>query len=577
MLGLQEAVAVGMADGYAQASGAVTHVNLHTAPGVGNGVGAIFNAQANKSPLLVTAGQQARALMTLQANLTNRDATRCPHPFVKWSYEPPRAQDVPLRARARDPPREPAADGPAFVSIPMDDWAREVDAGDVAHQIARAASAGARGRTPTQIAALAERLRAARATRCWSPAPTSTRAAPGTRRSRSPSASGCRSGHRRRPAAGGSASPRATRTSAACCRRRSAPSAQTLARPRPRARRRLVGLPLLPEHPRRRCCPRAPSWSRSRATPTRRRARRWATRSSPTSALTLRALLDAVGEPSRPRARRPRASRARGAARTASRSSGGAVHATLAERVPRRRDRRARVAVEHARAAQPAAALAARHLLLRRRRRARLRARGRGRRAARPARAGRSSACSARARRSTRSPAFWTAAAYDVPVTFLVLRNEEYAILKWFADARAGRRARPALDLPGARRRRDGRRLRRRRRARVDGRDELREALATAIGAGGPRLVEVDVAPGHGARLMPTASLLAPDTAPHRAPAGPAGADRAPDALAAGTPEPLRGELDALLGADRVLARAIDLDPLRLRRQPLPAASRRSS
>src|ERR671918_163057 len=95
VLGLQEAVAVGVADGFAQASGRPTVVNLHTAPGVGNGMGAIFNAQANKSPLVVTAGQQSRSLMTLQANLTNRDAVRMPHPLVKWSYEPPRAEDVP--------------------------------------------------------------------------------------------------------------------------------------------------------------------------------------------------------------------------------------------------------------------------------------------------------------------------------------------------------------------------------------------------------------------------------------------------------------------------------------------------
>src|SRR6186997_3078972 len=71
VLGLQEASVVGMADGYAQASGGVTHVNLHTAPGVGNGMGAIFNAQANHSPLLVTAGQQVRPVITMQANLTN--------------------------------------------------------------------------------------------------------------------------------------------------------------------------------------------------------------------------------------------------------------------------------------------------------------------------------------------------------------------------------------------------------------------------------------------------------------------------------------------------------------------------
>ena len=49
VLGLQEASVVGMADGFAQASGQPAHVNLHTAPGVGNGMGAIFNAKANKA------------------------------------------------------------------------------------------------------------------------------------------------------------------------------------------------------------------------------------------------------------------------------------------------------------------------------------------------------------------------------------------------------------------------------------------------------------------------------------------------------------------------------------------------
>src|SRR6266478_10246378 len=78
VLGLQELVAVGMADGYAQASGRPTHVNLHTAPGVGNAVGGIFNAQANKAPLLITAGQQVRAQITMEASLANREATLGP-------------------------------------------------------------------------------------------------------------------------------------------------------------------------------------------------------------------------------------------------------------------------------------------------------------------------------------------------------------------------------------------------------------------------------------------------------------------------------------------------------------------
>jgi benzoylformate decarboxylase len=127
ILGLQELVVVGMADGYAQASGTTTHVNLHTAPGVGNAVGGISNALANKSPLLVTAGQQVRAQVTMEANLTNRDAVVGPQPYVKWAHEPLRAVDVPLalsRAihHASMPPR-----GPAFVSIPMDDWDVECD------------------------------------------------------------------------------------------------------------------------------------------------------------------------------------------------------------------------------------------------------------------------------------------------------------------------------------------------------------------------------------------------------------------------------------------------------------------
>src|SRR5271163_5050306 len=137
VLGLQEAVAVGMADGFAQASESVGHVNLHTAPGLGNGVGAIFNARANKAPLLVTAGQQARSLITMQANLTNRDAIEVPKPFVKWSHEPPRAADVPFAlAQAIHHATLPPA-GPAFVSIPMDDWLVEIDPLDYLSQIAR--------------------------------------------------------------------------------------------------------------------------------------------------------------------------------------------------------------------------------------------------------------------------------------------------------------------------------------------------------------------------------------------------------------------------------------------------------
>lgn len=157
VLGLQEAVVVGMADGYAQAAGRPALVNLHTAPGVGNAMGAIFNAHANHSPLVITAGQQVRAQITLQANLTNRDAEQVPKPFVKWSYEPPRAEDVPLAlARAAHlaslPPR-----GPVFVSLPMDDWGAEVDAADAAQAVGRSVD-GRAVADSERVAGLAKRL-----------------------------------------------------------------------------------------------------------------------------------------------------------------------------------------------------------------------------------------------------------------------------------------------------------------------------------------------------------------------------------------------------------------------------------
>lgn len=159
VLALQEAVAVGMADGFAQASATVGHVNLHTAPGVGNAMGALFNAHANKTPLLVTAGQQVRAHITMQANLTNAGPTVLPQPFVKWAFEPPRAQDVPAAlARAIHCCTLPPA-GPAFVSVPMDDWNAEVD--DDTEAALRRAVTGRAGAAPDVVAALARRIEGA--------------------------------------------------------------------------------------------------------------------------------------------------------------------------------------------------------------------------------------------------------------------------------------------------------------------------------------------------------------------------------------------------------------------------------
>ena len=154
--------------------------------------------------------------------------------------------------------------------------------------------------------------------------------------------------------------------------------------------------------------------------------------------------------------------------------------------------------------------------------------------------------------------ALWSAVAYEVPLTVLVLRNEEYAILKWFAEFE-GEMGAPGLDVAGL----DsvaiasgyGMRARR-----VEGSDELAQR---AGGCDRVRRAGAD----RSARSPPACrwveslsmALLEPDVR-RIAPEAPSpAADRVPDSLATGTPEPLRSDLIALLGADRVLARVSDL------------------
>ncbi len=124
MLGLQEASVVGMADGYAQATRNAGFVNLHSAAGVGHALGNIFNAYRNQTPVVIIAGQQARSIMPLQAFLYAERATEFPQPYVKFSVEPARPEDVPAAiARAYYVAMQPPC-GPTFVSVPVDDWAR---------------------------------------------------------------------------------------------------------------------------------------------------------------------------------------------------------------------------------------------------------------------------------------------------------------------------------------------------------------------------------------------------------------------------------------------------------------------
>src|SRR6201993_1050699 len=126
VLARQEASAVGMADGYAPATRNAGFVHLHSAAGVGNALGNIFTAHRNQTPLVITAGQQARSILPLQPFLYAERASEFPRPYVKFSIEPARPEDVPAAiARAYYTAMQPPC-GPTFVSVPIDDWTHPV-------------------------------------------------------------------------------------------------------------------------------------------------------------------------------------------------------------------------------------------------------------------------------------------------------------------------------------------------------------------------------------------------------------------------------------------------------------------
>jgi benzoylformate decarboxylase len=434
----------------------------------------------------VTAGQQVRAHITMQANLTNRDATRVVHPFVKWSFEPPRAQDVPHALARAIHTASLAPKGPTFVSLPMDDWNADADP-ESDHVVQRSAEPRF-GPDPDAIKALARRLEQAAnpvlvagpdidATGGWEDAvalaerqklPVFASPAPGGGRLGFPE------GH---PLFQGVLPPAI------------GPVSETL-----KGRDLIVvaGSSVFPYYPYipGPLLPEGASLVAITSDPEEAARAPMGDVILADVGLALRALVAEVGEANRAE---PTPLPEPSAGDESDPMTPTMVHNTLAQVFPDD----GVVVLE-----SPSSTLALRNQL-------RLSAPGSyyfgaggglgfglaaaiGVQLAQPDRPvvcvlGEGSAQYA-------ITGFWTAAAYDVPVSFLVLRNEEYSILKWFADIEEVQGA-PGLDLPAL----DvakvaeaygvpGRR--------VSGRDELHSALEDAIGSSTPQLVEVPVTPG---------------------------------------------------------------------------------
>ena len=124
VLVLQEAVAVGMADGYARASGKVPFVNLHTVPGLANGLSVLYNLHYGGSPLVLTAGSQDSRLALREPWLSG-DLVSLARPLTKWSVEVQQAAELPrVLHRAFKVAAQPPQ-GPVFISLPQDVLMRE--------------------------------------------------------------------------------------------------------------------------------------------------------------------------------------------------------------------------------------------------------------------------------------------------------------------------------------------------------------------------------------------------------------------------------------------------------------------
>lgn len=151
VLGLQEATVVAMADGYAQATRRPAFVNLHSSAGLGNAMGNLTNAQANGTPLVVTAGQQDRRHRAFEP-LLGGDLVELARPVAKTSREVVIVDELAVLLRrgfleSRCPPT-----GPVFLSIPMDLLDDETEAMTPHRSTVSLAS------TPAHLTELADRL-----------------------------------------------------------------------------------------------------------------------------------------------------------------------------------------------------------------------------------------------------------------------------------------------------------------------------------------------------------------------------------------------------------------------------------
>ena len=126
ILGLNEIVSAGMAEGYARITGKPGFLNLHTGPGVAGAMAMLYNAQAGGVPLVITAGQQDTRLLQHDPHLTG-DIVGMGKIYTKWCTEIQHAEDIPMIMRRAFKTAVQHPRGPVLVSLPQNLMNREIE------------------------------------------------------------------------------------------------------------------------------------------------------------------------------------------------------------------------------------------------------------------------------------------------------------------------------------------------------------------------------------------------------------------------------------------------------------------
>src|SRR4051794_25930421 len=119
VMAMQESLVVAMADGFSRASGRLVACNVHVAPGLGNAMGALYNAQFTGTPMILTAGQQEQGHGLMEPVLYG-PLLRMAEPLVKWAVEVTRLEDLPRIVRRAAKIATTPPTGPVFISLPGD-------------------------------------------------------------------------------------------------------------------------------------------------------------------------------------------------------------------------------------------------------------------------------------------------------------------------------------------------------------------------------------------------------------------------------------------------------------------------